>query len=44
MKYHGKILQRQNDNTPKNKLKITEKCDIANRKFKIAVMKKFNKL
>ena len=45
MKNHGNtISQKENDNSPEIKLKITEVCDITDRECKIAVMKKLNKL
>ena len=45
MKNHGNVVsQKENDNSPETKLKATEYCNLNDREFKIAVMKKLNKL
>ena len=42
---HGiTVSQKENDNSPEAKLKFTEYCDLTDREFKIAVMKRFNEL
>ena len=38
------VSQRQNYNSPVIKFKGTEYCNLNNKEFKIAVVKKFNKL
>ena len=41
MKSYGNIVsQRENDSSLEIKLKVIDNCDIADREFKIAVMKK----
>lgn len=37
------VAQKENDNFLKNKLEVMEQCDLNDKKFKIAVMKKLNK-
>ena len=45
MKSYGNIVsQRENDSSLEIKLKVIDNCDIADREFKIAVMKKLNEL
>ena len=45
MKSYGNIVsQRENDNSLEIKLKVIDNCAIADREFKIAVMKKLNEL
>lgn len=45
MKSYGNIVsQRENDSSLEIKLKVIDSCDIADREFKIAVMKKLNEL
>ena len=40
MRNHSNIVpQKENDNSPKTKLKITEYCDLIDREFKIPVIK-----
>ena len=36
--------QEENDNSPETKLKVMKDCDLTDREFKIAVVKKLNKL
>ena len=38
------LSQKENDNSPEIKLKVTEYCNLTDRKFKIAVMKKLSEL
>ena len=45
MENHGNIVsQKENDNSLEIKLKVIDNCAIADREFKIAVMKKLNEL
>ena len=45
MKSYGNVVsQRENDSSLEIKLKVIDNCDIADREFKIAVMKKLNEL
>ena len=45
MKSYGNIVShRENDNSLEIKLKVIDNCAIADREFKIAVMKKLNEL
>lgn len=45
IKTHGHTVpQKENDNSLETKLKVTEDCDITNRKFKVTVRKKLNQL
>ena len=45
MKSYGNIVsQKENDNSLEIKLKVIDNCAIADREFKIAVMKKLNEL
>ena len=45
MKSYGNIVsQRENDSSLEIRLKVIDNCDIADREFKIAVMKKLNEL
>ena len=45
MKSYGNIVsQGENDSSLEIKLKVIDSCDIADREFKIAVMKKLNEL
>ena len=45
MKSYGNIVsQRENDSSLEIKLKVIDNCDIADREFKIAVMKKLDEL
>ena len=45
VKYHSNTVpQKENDNSPETKLKATEYCDLTDREFKIAVMKKVKEL
>ena len=45
MKNHNYMKsQKEINNSPKIKLKIREYCDLTDRNFKIAVMKKLNEL
>ena len=38
------VQQKENDNSPKSNLKVMEVCNLTDREFKIAVMKKLNEL
>ena len=38
------VSEKENDNSPETELKDTEYCNLTNKEFKIAVMKKFNEL
>ena len=45
MKNHRNMVQqKENDNSPKSNLKVMEVCNLTDREFKIAVMKKLNEL
>ena len=48
IKYHEKpckiVSQKENDNSPETILKVMEYCNLTDREFKIAVMKKLNEL
>ena len=38
------VSQKENDNSPNTKLKITEYCNLTDREFRLAVVKKHNEL
>ena len=45
MKSHSNTIpQKENDNSPKAKLKVMEYCNLTDREFKIGVLKKLNEL
>ena len=45
MKNHGNTLsKKENDNSPETKLKVMDDCNLIDREFKIAVIKKLNEL
>ena len=43
-KHSNTVPQKENDNSPEIKLKVTEYCNLTDREFKISFMKKINKL
>lgn len=45
MKNHGNtVSQKENDSSPKTKLRATEYCNLTDREFKVAVIKKLSEL
>lgn len=42
--YGNRVSQREIDNSSETKLKVMDDCDLKDRKIKIAVMKKLNKI
>ena len=42
--YSNKAEQKENDNSPETKLEVTDSHNLTEREFKVAVMKKLNKL
>ena len=38
------VTKKESDNSPENKLKVAKDCGLNDRKFKIAVIKKLNKV
>ena len=44
MNHSNSTPQKENDNSPETKLKVMEYCDLIDREFKIAIIKKLNKL
>lgn len=45
MNNHGNtVSQKENDNSPETKLKATKDCYLNDRQFRIAVIKKLNKI
>ena len=45
IKNHGNIVsQKENDNSTETKLKVKEDCDLTDKEFKIAIMRKLSEL